>query len=873
MKTLLALISLIPTLCFAQLTAQQTVTAATSAGWNTLGFGQLEVADVYFLAALNGAPTPQQTVTDSASWNALDDHQLQVSTAYLLSLLAANTNGTFTNSSYMLATNGTSVNQTADLRNGQPSTMQTAGGDYDWTSFSGELRLSNYVNLVWYEFNDPFRAGSLTDAGASHWNFSPSTGDTWFDGVASGNGSGLSNVVALTATTATTANAVASGVTNWVLSQTNGLVGTGITNGLAGTNWVGSNFVLNTNNIARTNVTQTFHSPLTLATKLTVLSDNAIYVGAGKTMQFNGATAPSYDYYSGDMRVNIPTGTTTWSLHDENDTRVLQYFPVLKYLYASNAIGTMEYYGKGHALDALPVNPQAIARLLPKPYVQITLADWDGGTYVTTQTLYTNTVQQIKTNGFMLVMTNMGITPIIDLDETWMGTNRVTVGGYLTNDTVNFPSNVPYLANYAHTNGCRFGLSIYYYTNNIPGQTKTISVNYGSHFQEVVITADSVQKDVFWMYQMGVDSLRIQDVDGGYTMHNAAELARSFGTYALAPNNYAWDYNNRNDTALTNQRPLALTALMGGLPPPGELWPGVNMVSWDGGWPITPTVNMRNSTGTRWLFTNMVPNTSVGHYFEVHFVADGANAAENRHYLSQIAMMNQGLQIENRNSSPPFGGATFQAFIQNTNMLSIHQDVGGVPEFKIRRIYDGGTGQTMAFAKTLTGQNRAAVWLINDTAGNVNMGVTMEQLGLDSAYTYSVTNVWNNTNGGSYYLGFTNLVQANDSALFILDRVTAAPFSVLSGVASSSKNLLAPTAITVGSTPFIFTNSVTSGVPGTNNIYVFIDGAGVTGTVGVNGTTIFSALVGANVTIPLQPNETVTVTYSVGTPVMKWKPF
>jgi hypothetical protein len=94
-----------------------------------------------------------------------------------------------------------------------------------------------------------------------------------------------------------------------------------------------------------------------------------------------------------------------------------------------------------------------------------------------------------------------------------------------------------------------------------------------------------------------------------------------------------------------------------------------------------------------------------------------------------------------------------------------------------------------------------------------------------------------------------------------------------SGISSASKNLLAPTAITVGASPFILTNNATSGLPGTNNIFVFIDGAGVTGTVGVNGTTIYSALSGANATIPLQPNETVTVTYTIGTPVMKWKPF
>jgi hypothetical protein len=93
------------------------------------------------------------------------------------------------------------------------------------------------------------------------------------------------------------------------------------------------------------------------------------------------------------------------------------------------------------------------------------------------------------------------------------------------------------------------------------------------------------------------------------------------------------------------------------------------------------------------------------------------------------------------------------------------------------------------------------------------------------------------------------------------------------GVTSFSRNLVAPVAISVTATPFNFTNSSAGGTGGTNNINVFVDGSGVTGSVGLNGTTIFSALVGADATVPLQPGEYVTITYSVGTPVMKWKPF
>ena len=93
------------------------------------------------------------------------------------------------------------------------------------------------------------------------------------------------------------------------------------------------------------------------------------------------------------------------------------------------------------------------------------------------------------------------------------------------------------------------------------------------------------------------------------------------------------------------------------------------------------------------------------------------------------------------------------------------------------------------------------------------------------------------------------------------------------GVVSNNRRLLAPVSISVGGSPFNWTNSPAGGSGGTNNVYVFIDGSGVTGSVGLNGTTIFSGVTGADATVPLQPGEYVTVTYSVGTPVMFWKPF
>lgn len=106
-----------------------------------------------------------------------------------------------------------------------------------------------------------------------------------------------------------------------------------------------------------------------------------------------------------------------------------------------------------------------------------------------------------------------------------------------------------------------------------------------------------------------------------------------------------------------------------------------------------------------------------------------------------------------------------------------------------------------------------------------------------------------------------------------LGQITSPNVTATNGFASTSRNLKAPVSISVTGSPLNFTNSSAGGTGGTNNVFVFIDGSGVTGSVALNGTTIFSALVGADATVPLQPGEYITCTYSLGTPVLTWKPF
>lgn len=149
------------------------------------------------------------------------------------------------------------------------------------------------------------------------------------------------------------------------------------------------------------------------------------------------------------------------------------------------------------------------------------------------------------------------------------------------------------------------------------------------------------------------------------------------------------------------------------------------------------------------------------------------------------------------------------------------------------------------------------------------LGVKVATVG--GATTSGDIPIWNGgTELNTAGTALTSDFAGNMVAKSIISKTTIA---ATNGVVSNSRLLLAPVVISVTGSPFNFTNSSAGGAGGTNNVFVFVDGSGVTGSVGLNGTTIFSSLAGADATVPLQPGEYVTVTYSIGTPVMKWKPF
>jgi len=127
---------------------------------------------------------------------------------------------------------------------------------------------------------------------------------------------------------------------------------------------------------------------------------------------------------------------------------------------------------------------------------------------------------------------------------------------------------------------------------------------------------------------------------------------------------------------------------------------------------------------------------------------------------------------------------------------------------------------------------------------------------------------------------FSALVTTNTSGIAVktatgaaFTNLTAQIITATAGFSSSARNLLAPIAITVGASPFNWTNSSASAGGGTNNVQVFLDANGATTALAYNGTTIFSALISGDHSVIIQPGEWLTVTYSIATPIMTFKPF
>lgn len=144
-----------------------------------------------------------------------------------------------------------------------------------------------------------------------------------------------------------------------------------------------------------------------------------------------------------------------------------------------------------------------------------------------------------------------------------------------------------------------------------------------------------------------------------------------------------------------------------------------------------------------------------------------------------------------------------------------------------------------------------------------NFVVTNFLVGIGTAVPLSKLHVTNSTAQTNVRIDQQNTT--NPIVQFYNNNTLTSEFTT-NGFSTFTSNLLAPTGITAPATTVKWTNPIPE------NIEVYIDNSGVTGTaIQKNGTTIFTSLVG-DVTIGLQRGEFISLTYSVGTPSIKWSP-
>jgi hypothetical protein len=240
------------------------------------------------------------------------------------------------------------------------------------------------------------------------------------------------------------------------------------------------------------------------------------------------------------------------------------------------------------------------------------------------------------------------------------------------------------------------------------------------------------------------------------------------------------------------------------------------------------------------------------------------------------------LTVSNDNTivSPTIANPTFTGtptnlnYVPLTNGTSTGQTLSGAMfSTALTNLTLNATNPAVTFINSSTADSNNAAVLNGNLRINGNAGIIVTNTGYGGgANTYTFVQV------GSGSAGFSLKVGSHSFTITRADNAAIADFDISSAIfpgsmtanffVSSASNTLAPSSITFPATTVNWTNTFGK------NIFVFIDNAGVTGTViKINGTQIASTLMTTGVaTIPLQPNEFFSETYTIGTPTAKWKP-
>jgi hypothetical protein len=116
------------------------------------------------------------------------------------------------------------------------------------------------------------------------------------------------------------------------------------------------------------------------------------------------------------------------------------------------------------------------------------------------------------------------------------------------------------------------------------------------------------------------------------------------------------------------------------------------------------------------------------------------------------------------------------------------------------------------------------------------------------------------TNGGTFKAFQVNGDKTTNATPLDVAGLTSA----YNGIATLLRNTSTNSLITVGSSPFNFTNTASQ------TIVLYLDANGATTTANLNGQTIFKSLAAGDHTIILKPGAYTTITFAIATPIMTW---
>lgn len=209
------------------------------------------------------------------------------------------------------------------------------------------------------------------------------------------------------------------------------------------------------------------------------------------------------------------------------------------------------------------------------------------------------------------------------------------------------------------------------------------------------------------------------------------------------------------------------------------------------------------------------------------------------------------------NTGPVTGGGSYPADILASTLYATNNvEAGGFVGHAGADLSVSSSGDLNLDAGTHTLTFQSGNTLLSDGLSSFSI-VAQGATDLNLSAVAAAVNVTANILMVNGNLSATGIIYGNGSGL------TNIPSASL----TLTSNLLAPSSISFPATTVNWTN--TTG----NRIFVFINNSAITGTaIKINGTTVFTLTTG-DCTLPLQPGEYFSETYTVGTPTATIKPF